>query len=230
MVKTEDSSTSQPNAVDEPESEDATTTVGPDTTTLIVIKGTSEIQLDETLEHGAKQRIDTTLKTAFDHIKYEEKKNEAKTVDVNIPDDVNELKITKDVNTAALMNQQLVEDSKNDIDDDRKFDFDADYEDSKEDNDEDDYDTDEDDSDEDDDYDSDEDDYHDVDTDDSDEELDEISEVGKASLVPLFCTPDLYQKFKADVLEYHCIYFEELHCDRQTQKGMHCLCACSNSL
>ena len=41
----------------------------------------------------------------------------------------------------------------------------------------------------------------------------------KPSLVPLFCTPDKYMEFKANVLQYHCLFFEEEHCDRQTQKG-----------
>ncbi|XP_060560214.1 follistatin-related protein 5-like [Ruditapes philippinarum] len=78
----------------------------------------------------------------------------------------------------------------------------------------------------DDDYDSDDDDYYDdyYDDDDSDEEsesteeTDDSSEEDTPSLVPMFCTPDLYQKFKADVLEYHCIFFDEEHCDRQTQE------------
>ncbi|XP_052261854.1 follistatin-related protein 5-like isoform X2 [Dreissena polymorpha] len=40
----------------------------------------------------------------------------------------------------------------------------------------------------------------------------------KPSLVPLYCTPDLYVRFKADILQYHCIYFKEEHCDGQTQQ------------
>lgn len=39
------------------------------------------------------------------------------------------------------------------------------------------------------------------------------------SLVPLFCTPDKYMEFKAKVLQYHCLFFEEPNCDRQTQDG-----------
>ena len=49
------------------------------------------------------------------------------------------------------------------------------------------------------------------------------SEDEEDSLVPLFCTPDVYLKFKADVLGYHCNYFGQLHCDRQTQEGKICL-------
>ena len=39
------------------------------------------------------------------------------------------------------------------------------------------------------------------------------------SLVPLYCTPELYLEFKANVLQYHCLFFEEPNCDRQTQQG-----------
>ena len=49
--------------------------------------------------------------------------------------------------------------------------------------------------------------------------LGEKSDGKKPSLVPLFCTPDKYMEFKANVLQYHCLFFEEEHCDRQTQKG-----------
>ena len=44
----------------------------------------------------------------------------------------------------------------------------------------------------------------------------------KPSLIPLFCTPDKYMEFKANVLQYHCLFFEEENCDRQTQKGKFC--------
>ena len=49
--------------------------------------------------------------------------------------------------------------------------------------------------------------------------LGEKSDGKKPSLVPLFCTPEKYMEFKANVLQYHCLFFEEEHCDRQTQKG-----------
>lgn len=50
----------------------------------------------------------------------------------------------------------------------------------------------------------------------------DILDLGEiSSLVPLFCTPDLYLQFKADVLEYHCVFFEEPNCDKQTQLGVY---------
>jgi len=41
----------------------------------------------------------------------------------------------------------------------------------------------------------------------------------KPSLVPLFCTPDVYMQFKADLMQYHCLFFQEKHCERMNQQG-----------
>lgn len=58
---------------------------------------------------------------------------------------------------------------------------------------------------------------------DSEEESNSKGE--KPSLIPLFCTPEKYLEFKANVLQYHCLFFEEPNCDRQTQDEKHKLAA-----
>ena len=58
-----------------------------------------------------------------------------------------------------------------------------------------------------------------VDTSDEKTESSEKTEGKGPSLIPLYCTPDKYMEFKANVLQYHCLFFEEPHCDRQTQDG-----------
>ena len=50
-------------------------------------------------------------------------------------------------------------------------------------------------------------------------EVESNSKEEDPSLVPLFCTPEKYLEFKANVLQYHCLFFEEPNCDRQTQQG-----------